>query len=164
MPYFALLQFNIEFLANLGLAQEISSRKNTEIAVFLNYLTVFFVNLGILSITGDITFIRRSKFLFNIKPDLLQIVWFQWFTGSFSQFFTAPAEDLISVWGQNLKLPLCEEVLESLRRVVPWGLGRNPILMPGNRDPLLSPLPSISGMAVIVYRVIVKFIRYEKLC
>src|SRR5437868_10338826 len=36
--------------------------------------------------------------------------------------------------------------------------------MPGNRDPLLSPLPTISGMAVIAYRIIVKFIRYEELC
>lgn len=73
MLYLALLQLDVEFLANLGFAQEISSRKNTEITVFLNYLTILFVNLGILSITSHIGFVGGSEFLLKIKSNLLQI-------------------------------------------------------------------------------------------
>jgi len=75
--YLALLQLDVEFLADLGLAQEISSRKNTEITVFLNYLTILFVNLGILSITSHIGFVSGSEFLLKVKSDLFQIERFQ---------------------------------------------------------------------------------------
>jgi hypothetical protein len=103
MPYLALLQLNVEFLANLRFAQEISSRENTEITVFLNYLTILFVNLGILSITSDISLICRSKFLLDIKSDFRQIERFQGLSGSFSQLLAASTEDLISAYTQGMK-------------------------------------------------------------
>jgi hypothetical protein len=101
--YLALLQLDVEFLANLGFAQEISSRKNTEITVFLNYLTILFVNLGILSITGHIGFVSGSEFLLKVKSDLLQIERFQGFSRSFSQLLTTSTEDLMSALAQEMK-------------------------------------------------------------
>lgn len=91
----ALLQFDIEFLANFRFTQEISCWENTEITVFLNNLTIFFVYFGILRITCNISLISRSEFLFNIESNLFQIKWLQEFSRSFTQFWSSSTKNLV---------------------------------------------------------------------
>jgi hypothetical protein len=90
----ALFQLNIEFLANLRFTQEKPCWKNTKISIFLDNLTIFFIHLGILSITCNIGFICRPEFLFNIKSNFFQIKGFQGLARTFSQFLPAPTENL----------------------------------------------------------------------
>lgn len=53
----ALLQFNVELLANLGFGQEIPRWKDTEITILLDNLAVFFIDFWILGITRHIRFV-----------------------------------------------------------------------------------------------------------
>ena len=55
--HLALLQLDIEFLANFRFTEEIPCGKDTQVAVFLYYSAILLVYFGILRVTGDIGFV-----------------------------------------------------------------------------------------------------------
>ena len=126
-------------------------------------LTILFIQLGILSVTCNISFICRSEFLFDIKTNFFQIKGFQRLSGTFSQHLSTSTKNLSSAISQRnylcakrfweASIWLAHKAFEEVQY---WP--REIKLFSSFNDLRLAVVPS--GF----YSIIIKFVRDKELC